>query len=97
MASKPKLGLPGSAAPAPVPAPLPDNAKETLSLIALQELERQDFKKTAAFQSGMARIMADDALFRRIALGLIKASYGKRLKNHCRAHHAILANKKAPA
>jgi hypothetical protein len=74
LTNKPKLGLPGkkSVAPnesAPKQPALPE--LETIGMIAAQEFERANYNKSAAFEAAMARITADDALFRRLALNLI--------------------------
>jgi hypothetical protein len=51
---------------------------------AMQELERAEYDKAAAFTATMERIIADDALFRHLAMILIRQKCRKRIKKLCR-------------
>jgi hypothetical protein len=91
LTDKPKLSLPNKPELAEKPqksvapkAVVPLGAKETLATIVTQEFERAGFSKSLTFDAVMARITADDALFRNIALNMIQHECRKRIKNRCR-------------
>jgi hypothetical protein len=91
LTSKPKLSLPNKPIASEKPqksvapkAVVPLGAKETIATIVTQEFERAGFSKSIAFEAVMARITADDTLFRNIALNMIQHECRKRIKNRYR-------------
>lgn len=83
---KPKLTLPGKSQAAPAPAPAPEDAYgDTLRSIVREEWERVGGQKAAALAGAMARIGADDALFRYLGAIFIRQKCIKRIKRLNRA------------
>ena len=88
---KPVLTLPNRPAPPPPPPSPPpqpetgDAYAEIVRAIIVEELDRAKLDKTVALAATMARIAADEALFRRLATILIRQVCRKRIKRITRA------------
>ena len=85
MSDKPRLTLPKkprTPAPAPAPARMPDEQaySDTLRSIVQEEWERAGGQKAVALAGAMARIGADDTLFRYLATIFIRQKCLKRIK-----------------